>query len=328
MGKNFQVVGIGNAIVDIFSKVDEGFLKVNCLDKGVMHLTSYEKAEFLLKNIKVSRKVAGGSAANTIVGLSQMGLETAYIGKVGDDEWGQFFENDLISNQVFYSTKKSIVDSKNRTGHCLVLITPDGERTMNTYLGVTEFLSKDDLDKKLLRDCDWLYLEGYRYDGLDSKAAFSIAIRETKEASGKVALSLSDPFCVDRHRKDFLNIIREGIDLIFCNEQELISLTQEKKLEPALKKALDFNCDIACTASSQGVFIRDSNSWLHIPTKEVTPDDATGAGDFFAAGFLYALINEKNKKYAGRLGNMYASEIIKNIGCRLDKEIMLNLKNK
>ena len=150
MGKDFQVVGIGNAIVDIFSRVEEGLLQENNLNKGVMHLTSCEKAESLLNQINITKKVAGGSAANTIVALSQMGLKTGYIGKVADDEWGQFFENDLISNKVSYATKKSIVDPRNRTGHCVVLITPDGERTMNTYLGATEFLCRDDLDGKLL----------------------------------------------------------------------------------------------------------------------------------------------------------------------------------
>ena len=328
MGKDFQGVGIGNAIVDIFSRVEEGLLQENNLNKGVMHLTSCEKAESLLNQINITKKIAGGSAANTIVALSQMGLKTGYIGKVGDDELGKFFENDLISNKVSYSTKKSIADPRNRTGHCVVLITPDGERTMNTYLGVTEFLSKDDLDKKLLKGCDWLYLEGYRYDGMDSKAAFSFAINETKEAGGRIALSLSDPFCVDRHREDFLNLAKEGLDLIFCNEHELISLTREKKLDSALQKALALNCEIVCTVSSQGAFIKELNSWSHVKTEEVIPYDTTGAGDFFAAGFLYGLLNNKSKLDSGRIGNVSASEIIQHIGCRLSTEKILGLNIK
>ena len=328
MGKDFQVVGIGNAIVDMFSRVEEGLLHENNLNKGVMHLTSYEKAESLLSQINITKKVAGGSAANTIVALSQIGLKTGYIGKVGDDEWGEFFENDLINSKVSYATKKSIVDSRNRTGQCVVLITPDGERTMNTYLGVTEFLCKDDLDGKLLRGCDWLYLEGYRYDGMDSKAAFSFAVKETKEAGGRVALSLSDPFCVDRHREDFLNLAKEGLDLIFCNEHELISLTREKKLDSALKKALALNCEIVCTVSSQGAFIKELNSWSHVQTEKMIPYDTTGAGDFFAAGFLYGLLNNKSKLDSGRIGNVFASEIIQHIGCRLSTEKILGLNIK
>ncbi len=325
MTKDFQVVGIGNAIVDIFSKVDERFLNKYGIAKNVMNLTDYEKAQFLLDQINVTEKVAGGSAANTIVGLAQLGLRTSYIGKVCNDDLGDFFSNDLIANRVLFSTQRSEVSGKNCTGHCIVLITPDGERTMNTHLGATEFLSKDDLDLKLLKGCEWLYLEGYRYDGIDSKVAFSIAVHETKEAGGKIALSLSDPFCIQRNRKDFLDIIKDGIDLIFCNEHELMSLTKEEDLNSALKKGLEFNCQIVCTAASRGAFIRVRDSWRHIPTKELKPQDTTGAGDFFAAGFLFGLIDGRENSESGRLGNLFASEVIQTIGCRLDKGKMLGL---
>jgi len=326
MPKEFQVVGIGNAIVDIFAHVNESFLKTHNIEKSVMNLTGYEKAQLLLDKIKISGKVAGGSAANTIVGLAQLGLKTGYIGKVCDDDLGHFFSNDLIGNQVSFVTQKYELSGKLCTGHCIVLITPDGERTMNTCLGVTEFLTKDDLDKKFLRNCDWLYLEGYRYDGKDSKIAFSIAISETKRAGGKIAISLSDPFCVERHRKEFLDIIKGGIDVIFCNEYELISLTEQEDLDSAMRKALDFDCNIVCTAALRGAFVTEGSSWIHIETKEIRPFDTTGAGDFFATGFIFGLVNGWDNVDSGRLGNRFASQVIQTIGCRLDKSKMLELR--
>ena len=326
MAKDFQVVGIGNAIVDIFAQVNESFLKSYNIKKNVMNLTSYEEAQLLLNKIEISGKVAGGSAANTIVGLSQLGVEVGYIGKVCDDNLGDFFSNDLIDNKVLFVTNKHKLSGQICTGHCVVLITPDGERTMNTYLGVTEFLTKDDLDKKLLRSCDWLYLEGYRYDGIDSKIAFSIAINETKEAGGRIAISLSDPFCVERHRKDFLDIIKDGIDLIFCNEYELISLTKQEDLDSALRKALDYNCNIVCTASLRGAFITEGSSWIHVTTNKISPHDTTGAGDLFATGFLFGIVTGRNNPDSGRLGNRFAAEVIQTIGCRLDKSKMLELR--
>ena len=327
MVKNFQVVGIGNAIIDIFSSVDDSFLKKIQVEKGVMNLTSNKRAKFLLSQIKLSGKVAGGSAANTIVGLSQLGIATAYIGKVCDDELGNFFSDDLIENQVVFKTKKSKVNENYCTGHCIVLITPDGERTMNTHLGVTEYLSKEDIEKKMLRDCEWLYLEGYRYDGVDSKSAFAMAINETKKSGGKIALSLSDPFCVERHRKDFIDIIKNGVDLVFCNEHELKSLTHEQNFESALRKSFDFPCDIVCTASSKGAFIQNEDSWSHIPTKQVQPYDSTGAGDLFATGFLFGLIEGVDKYDSGKLGNKFATAIIQTLGCRLSRDKMSKLIN-
>ena len=326
MAKDFQVVGIGNAIVDIFSQVDESFLKENNINKNVMTLTSYERGQFLLEQINTTKQIAGGSAANTIVGLSQLGVKTAYMGKVCTDGLGDFFASDLMNHGVLFTTHRIAESEKYCTGHCIVLITPDGERTMNTHLGVTEFLSKDDLDNKLLNGCEWLYLEGYRYDGLDSKEAFSIAVNETKAADGKIALSLSDPFCVERHRNDFLEIIKDGIDLVFCNEYELMSLSQEEDFDSALRKAIHFPCEIVCTASAKGAYVSASEGWTHIPTKEMKPYDTTGAGDLFASGFLFGLVTGKDKCQSGLLGNRYASEVIQTMGCRIDKGKMLELR--
>ena len=256
MTKSYKVVGIGNAIIDILAYVDDEFLKKNKIKKGVMNLISSDRSKELLKEIKVSKKVAGGSAANTIVGLSQLGLDTSYIGKVNNDLLGKFFTDELNNNHVTFNNLNKIIINNLATGHCIVLVTPDGERTMNTYLGITEFLSKDDLDIDILNNSEWVYLEGYRYDGVDSQLAFELAINETKTNGGKIALSLSDPFCIDRHRKKFLDIIENGIDLIFCNEKELMSLTEELNLNSALKKCTEYSCEVVCTVAEKGVMIK------------------------------------------------------------------------
>ena len=240
MTKSYKVVGIGNAIIDILTYVDDEFLKKNNIKKGVMNLISSDRSKELLKKIKVTKKVAGGSAANTIVGLSQLGLDTSYIGKVNNDHLGKFFTDELNNNHVTFNNLSQTIFNNLATGHCIVLVTPDGERTMNTYLGITEFLTKDDIDIGILNNSEWIYLEGYRYDGVDSQLAFELAINETKTNGGKIALSLSDPFCVERHRKKFLDIIENGIDLIFCNEKELMSLTEELNLNSALKKCTEY----------------------------------------------------------------------------------------
>ena len=211
------------------------------------------------------------------------------------------------------------------TGHCIVLVTPDGERTMNTYLGVTEFLSKDDLNLNILQNCTWLYLEGYRYDGMDSQKAFEIAINHSKKGGGKVALSLSDPFCVQRHRKEFINIINKGIDLVFCNEKELISLTDQTDLYAALNSSSDFPCKVICTVAERGVYIKHKGSWINIPTKNVEIKDTTGAGDLFATGFLYGILSNIGDPVSCEFANKCAGEVIGTLGCRLHKEQLLDL---
>ena len=261
MTKSFQVVGIGNAIIDILAYVSDDFLVKNQIKKGVMNLINSERSNELFRKISITKKVAGGSAANTIVGLSQLGIKTSYFGKVSNDEFGKFFTDDLNSNNIEFDVSEKFDSSNLSTGHCIVLVTPDGERTMNTYLGVTEFLSKDDLNLNILQNCAWLYLEGYRYDGMDSQKAFEIAINHSKKGGGKVALSLSDPFCVQRHRKEFINIINKGIDLVFCNEKELISLTDQTDLYAALNSSNDFPCKVICTVAERGVYIL---SLIHI----------------------------------------------------------------
>ena len=325
MTKSYKVVGIGNAIIDILAYVDDEFLKKNNIKKGVMNLISSDRSKELLKEIKISKKVAGGSAANTIVGLSQLGLDTSYIGKVNNDLLGEFFINELNKNHVTFNNLNKIIFNNLATGHCIVLVTPDGERTMNTYLGITEFLSKDDLDIDILNNSEWLYLEGYRYDGVDSQLAFELAINETKKSGGKIALSLSDPFCVDRHRKKFLDIIENGIDLIFCNEKELMSLTEESNLNSALKKCTEYSCEVVCTVAEKGVMIKKEVSWINVPTDRVKIVDTTGAGDLFATGYLYGILNGHDPERSAFFANQCAGQVIQILGCRLDSQKLSDL---
>ena len=325
MTKSFQVVGIGNAIIDILAYVSDDFLVKNQIKKGVMNLINSERSNELFKKISITKKVAGGSAANTIVGLSQLGIKTSYFGKVSNDEFGKFFTDDLNSNNVEFGVSEKFDSSYLSTGHCIVLVTPDGERTMNTYLGVTEFLSKDDLNLNILQNCAWLYLEGYRYDGMDSQKAFEIAINHSKKGGGKVALSLSDPFCVQRHRKEFINIINKGVDLVFCNEKELISLTGQTDLYAALNSSSYFPCKVICTVAERGVYIKHKGSWINIPTKNVEIKDTTGAGDLFATGFLYGILSNIGDPVSCEFANKCAGEVIGTLGCRLHKEQLLDL---
>ena len=325
MTKSFQVVGIGNAIIDILAYVSDEFLAKNQIKKGVMNLINSERSKELFRQISVTKKIAGGSAANTIVGLSQLGIKTSYIGKVYDDEFGKFFTDDLNSNNVEYGVSVKFDSSNFSTGHCIVLVTPDGERTMNTYLGVTEFLSKDDLNLNILQNSGWLYLEGYRYDGVDSQKAFEIAIDHSKKGGGKVALSLSDPFCVKRHRAKFIKIINNGVDLVFCNEKELISLTEQTDLHAALKSSSDFPCKFICTVAERGVYIKHKGSWINISTNNVKIKDTTGAGDLFATGFLYGILSGNEDPVSCEFANKCAGEVIRILGCRLDKQHLLDL---
>ena len=325
MTKSYKVVGIGNAIIDILTYVDDEFLKKNNIKKGVMNLISSDRSKELLKKIKVSKKVAGGSAANTIVGLSQVGLDTSYIGKVNNDHLGKFFTDELNNNHVTFNNLSQTIFNNLATGHCIVLVTPDGERTMNTYLGITEFLSKDDLDIDILNNCEWIYLEGYRYDGVDSQLAFELAINETKTNGGKIALSLSDPFCIDRHRKKFLDIIENGIDLIFCNEKELMSLTEELNLNSALKKCTEYSCEVVCTVAEKGVMIKKEVSWINVPTDRVKIVDTTGAGDLFATGYLYGILNGHDAERSAFFANQCAGQVIQILGCRLDSQKLSDL---
>ncbi|MFQ5623705.1 MAG: adenosine kinase [Paracoccaceae bacterium] len=321
MSKNYQVVGIGNALVDILSHVEDAFLSNHGVRKGIMQLIDTARAAELYGHMGPALEVSGGSAANTIAGIAALGGRTAYVGKVKDDQLGAIFAHDLRSQGADFDTPPMHNAHEAETGRCMVLVTQDGERSLNTYLGVSEFLAPSDIDETLMADAEWLYLEGYRFDGPDSKAAFAKAIGAAKAAGGKASITLSDPFCVDRHRDEFRRMVREDLDLLFANEHEIMSLYRTDDLSVALTLAASEVEMVACTASDRGAYIIQNGTETHAPTRPVVPVDATGAGDLFAAGFLYGLTAGLDMLTCGRMGCVAAGEVISHIGARPEADL-------
>ena len=313
--KRFHVTGIGNAMVDILSHADDQFLAVNGVGKGVMQLVDMDRAVALYARIGPAREISGGSAANTIAALAALGGRTAYVGKVKDDQLGQIFAHDLRAQGAVYETPKAPKGSAAETGRCIVLVTPDGERSMNTYLGVSEDLGPDDIDPDTVAASEWLYLEGYRFDGPESHAAFAKAIEAAKGAGGKVALTLSDPFCVERHRAAFRSMIGADVDLLFANRAEIVAM-YGGSFEAAMQAAAAEVAMVAATDSENGVHVLAGGDHWHVPAVPTRVVDATGAGDIFAGAFLWGLTHGHDPETAARMGNLAASEVISHIGAR------------
>ncbi len=326
MSKTFQVVGIGNAMVDVLWECPDDFLAANGVEKGIMQLTDLARGAELYDRIGPAKEISGGSAANTIAGIAHLGGQTAYVGKVKDDQLGAIFAHDLRAQGAVYETPLAAKDHAAETGRCIVLVTPDGERSMNTYLGVTEFLGPDDVDAVQCADADWIYLEGYRFDGPDSVAAFDKAIAACKGAGGRVSITLSDPFCVDRHRDAFRSLIQDHVDLLFCNRAEMLSMYQTDDFDAALALAAAEVEIVACTDSENGAHILSGDQRWHAPAMPVQIVDATGAGDLFAGAFLWGLTNGYDLDTCGRMGCVGASEIISHIGARPEADLMALFK--
>ncbi|MGG7568319.1 adenosine kinase [Rhodovulum sp. DZ06] len=321
-GKTYDVVGVGNAIVDVLARVPDSFLENAGVEKGIMQLIDADRAVELYGMMGPAREISGGSAANTIAGLGMLGDKAAYVGKVKDDQLGAIFAHDIRALGVTYETPlapKSVEGDE--TGRCMVLVTPDGERSMNTYLGVSNHLSPDDIDEEMMAQASWIYLEGYRHDGPDSLAAFSKAVKAAKNAGGKVALTLSDPFCVDRHRDEFLRMCREELDLLFANEHEIVALFQTATLEDALDRAKEELPMAAVTVGPAGVYVIQNGRMVHAPAAPMSRVDATGAGDLFAAGFLHGLVKGRNMLTCGTMGCVAAGEAISHIGARPEEDL-------
>ena len=319
--KKFQVVGIGNAMVDVLARAEDGFLAEAGIEKGIMQLIDMERAVDLYSKIGPAKEISGGSAANTIAGIAQLGGRTAYVGKVKDDQLGAIFAHDLRAQGAVYETSLAPKSHEAETGRCIVVVTPDGERSMNTYLGVTEFLTPDDIDETQMAEAEWIYLEGYRFDGPESHAAFDKAIRAAKGAGGKVALTLSDPFCIERHRDAFREMVRAHVDLLFCNRAEMLSMYQTEDFDAALDRAAERVEIVACTDSERGVHIRRGADYWHVPANPVQIVDATGAGDLFAGAFLWGLAEGHDLETCGKMGNIAASEVISHIGARPEADL-------
>jgi sugar/nucleoside kinase (ribokinase family) len=313
--KRYDVVGIGNAIVDIISRCHDGFLAKHDLAKGFMRLIDAEEANRLYAAMGPAVERSGGSAANTIAGLASFGAKCGFIGRVAADQFGGIFRHDIRSLGVAYDTLPATDGAP--TARCLILVTPDGERTMNTFLGASVDFKPEDLDLALISAAKIVYLEGYLFDRDEAKAAFREAARAAKEAGAKVALTLSDAFCVDRHRADFKALVREGADIIFANEREITTLYQVNSFEEAADAALQ-DCELAVlTRSEEGSVIVAAGETIEIPADKVSQVvDMTGAGDLYSAGFLYGLTHGAPLRVCGRIGSLAAAEVIAHIGAR------------
>ena len=308
-----KILGIGNAIVDVICKVDENFITKNNLTKSTMKLFFDEK-EFksLLTNLKIEKTVSGGSVANSIVGLSQLGNEVGFIGKVSDDEFGSKYEEGLKKENVeyFYSKKKEELP----TGTCLILVTPDSERTMCTFLGTAGKINENDISSDAINKSEIIFLEGYLWDEGEPKKAFDKAINN----ANKVAMSLSDLFCVDRHKPHFLNLVKNKLDITFGNEQEITSLIKAKNFEEVINFSKQLNKLVIITRGEKGAIAVKGSEVIETGVqKNLKIIDLTGAGDLFAAGFLHGYINKLSTKECLEKGTEMSSRVIQQIGARL-----------
>ena len=307
-----KIIGVGNAIVDVICKVNEEFLKKNSLVKSNMKLIDEHEFKKLLGNLKIEETVSGGSVANSIVGLSQLGNKVGFIGKVSEDELGQKYEQGLKKEKVeyFYNKKKEILP----TGTCLILITPDSERTMCTFLGTAGKIEKNDIDIEAIKNSEITFLEGYLWDEGAPKKAFNEAIKY----SNKTALSLSDKFCVDRHKKSFLELVQNKLDITFANEQEILELIDAKSFSDVVSFGKELNKILVITRSDKGSVAIGQNEIVECESQtDLKIVDLTGAGDLFAAGFLHGHINKMSIKESLAKGTEMASKVIQQIGARL-----------
>jgi adenosine kinase len=312
----FDVLGIGNAIVDVITRAEENFLLQQGMRKGAMTLIDEARAEAIYDAMGPAVETSGGSAANTVVGVASLGGRAAFVGKVKDDELGRTFSHDIRAAGVAFATAP--VSAGPSTGRCYVVVTPDGERTMNTYLGAAQDLHPSDIDAEMIGASAITYLEGYLWDPRHAKDAFLKAAKLAHEADRRVALSLSDAFCVDRWRDEFLQLMRSHtVDLIFANEAELQSLYQTADFNSAVV-ALRADIDVAVvTRSEKGCLVLGPDGTEAVPAFPVQRVlDTTGAGDLFAAGFLYGLAQGADDRTCGRLGALAAGEVIQHLGAR------------
>ena len=309
-----NVTTIGNAIVDVISKCDDGFLKSHSIVKSAMNLIDEKKSKSLYKSLHSPQVISGGSAANTAVGLASFGSKAAFIGKVRNDELGKKFSSNIIEAGVQFTTAPS--EDGPRTASSIILVTPDAERSMNTYLGACVELDPDDIDENIIKNSQVTYLEGYLYDPPRAKEAFVKAANIAKNSNNKVSMSLSDSFCVERYRSDFLSFIKNHVDILFANEDEATSLFETDLVE-AKNQFLNLGIEVALTLGSKGSTILRDGLWIDIESGNVQRvEDTTGAGDLFAAGYLHGRTTGGDAKQCGHFGSIAASEIISHIGAR------------
>jgi len=307
-----KILGIGNAIVDVLCRVSDKFIEKNSLTKSTMKLVDEIEFRNLLTLVKIEETISGGSIANSIVGLSQLGNDVGFIGKVNDDDLGQKYEQGLINEKVkyLYTKKKESLP----TGTCLILITPDSERTMCTYLGIAGKINENDIDSQTIKSSEIIFLEGYLWDKGEPKKAFNKAILSSK----KVAMSLSDLFCVERHKEEFLELVKYKLDILFANEQEILSLTNSNSLDEVINFAKQIKKKIIITRGDQGAISISSDNVTECPAKSnLNIIDLTGAGDLFASGYLHGYINGFAEKDCLLKATEMSSKIIQKIGARI-----------
>ena len=315
----YQAVGIGNAVVDVISQCDDSFLSRMGIEKGIMQLIEQDRSEFLYENMQDRTQMAGGSVANTIAGLGAMGLSTAFIGRVCDDGPGRDYVREM--NEVGTEFVNSpVAGGELPTSRSMIFVTPDGERSMNTYLGISTELGQEDVDDGVPGGAGLLFLEGYLFDKDKGKAAFLAAARACRAGGGRAGIALSDPFCVNRHRDDFRKLVKE-LDYVIGNEHEWRALYETDDLGAALEQAAADSGLVVCTRSGHDVVLVEGNETVSVPVREITPLDATGAGDQFAAGFLYGVATGQPLAVSGRMGCIAAAEVIGHYGARPEADV-------
>ena len=307
-----KILGIGNAIVDVLCKVTDKFLEENSLTKSTMKLVDELEFKNLLSSLKIEETISGGSVANSIVGLSQLGNDVAFLGKVNNDDLGQKYEEGLKQENVNYLYQKKL--ELVPTGTCLILITPDSERTMCTFLGIAGKIDETDVNELQIKNADIVFLEGYLWDEGEPKKAFDKAISYSK----KTAMSLSDQFCVDRHKKNFLDLVKNKIDIIFSNEQEILSLIDSQNFNEAITFAKNIKKNLIITRGNKGAISINNDEVFECSAKEnLNIKDLTGAGDLFAAGYLHGVINNLSIEESLAKGTELSSKVIQKIGARI-----------
>jgi sugar/nucleoside kinase (ribokinase family) len=318
--KTYDLVGIGNAVVDVISHADDVFLDDMGIGKGIMQLVEQDRAEQLYGAMRDRVQTPGGSVANTIAGAGALGLNTAFIGRVNDDALGRFYAEAMTSHGIDF-VNAPVANGDVPTSRSMIFVSPDGERSMNTYLGISTGLTSADVPESVTGNARLMFLEGYLFDHDAGKTAFREAARATRAGGGKVGIAISDPFCVERHRDDFLALIAHDLDYLIGNEAEIRSLFETDDLEAALARTADICPLVVCTRSGDGVSVLAEGARIDVAVEKVVPVDATGAGDQFAAGFLSGLAQGRDLETCARMGTVCAREVIMHIGPRPEADM-------
>lgn len=316
--KTYQVVGIGNAIVDVFCSADDTFIDLMGIQKGIMQLVERDRGEVLYGAMQGRVQAPGGSVANTLAGLGNLGLTTAFIGRVHDDALGRFYAQTMAENGTDF-VNPPVAGGELPTSRSMIFVSPDGERSMNTYLGISSELGPDDVADSVAGQAGILFLEGYLYDKPKGKQAFERAVTLCHAQGGKAGIALSDPFCVDRHRDDFRRLVKD-LDYVIGNEHEWSSLYQTD-LSSALEQAAADAGLVVCTRSGHDVIVMRGDEQAVVPVRRIVPVDATGAGDLFASGFLYGMAIGQPLAICGRMGCVAAAEVISHFGARPETDL-------